>query len=128
MSDEHGPSMADRLTRQGEEALGRMVENLASNAGRHARSAVGFTVREQEGEVTLVVTDDGPGIAPAHRQAVFERFTRLDDARVRDRSGTGLGLAIVARIVERHRGTVAAGAGPGDAGAAITVVLPSLHD
>ena len=111
-----------------EEALGRMVENLASNAGRHARSAVGFTVREQDGEVTLVVTDDGPGIAPAHREAVFERFTRLDDARVRDRAGTGLGLAIVARIVERHRGTVAAGAGPGEAGAAITVVLPSLHD
>jgi signal transduction histidine kinase len=63
-----------------EEALGRMVENLASNAGRHARRQVTFSVREWDDQVA----DDGPGIAPDQREAVFERFTRLDDARVRD--------------------------------------------
>jgi signal transduction histidine kinase len=109
-----------------EDALGRVVENLAANAGRHARGRVAFAVREAHGHVELAVTDDGPGIPPADREVVFRRFTRLDDARERDRTGAGLGLAIVARIVERHRGTVTAGAGPADEGTTITVRLPAL--
>lgn len=108
-----------------EEALGRMVENLAANAARHARGAVAFTVREDDGRVRVVVADDGPGIDPDQREAVFERFTRLDEARARDRAGAGLGLAIVARIVARHGGTVRATAGPDDRGAAIVVDLPA---
>jgi len=106
-----------------EEALGRMVENLAANAARHARHQVTFTVHEDDGRVEVVVADDGPGIESDQREAVFERFTRLDEARAR--AGAGLGLAIVARIVERHGGTVRATAGPGATGAAIVVDLPA---
>jgi signal transduction histidine kinase len=109
-----------------EEALGRMVENLTSNANRHARQRVHFTVRERDDHVDLVIADDGPGIAPEDRDVVFRRFTRLDDARTLDHAGTGLGLAIVARIVERHGGTVHAGDGPDGVGTAVTVVLPAL--
>jgi signal transduction histidine kinase len=61
-----------------------------------------------------MVTDDGPGIAPGHRERVFERFSRLDDARSADDGGSGLGLAIVRQVAAAHHGTVAAvGTGPG---------------
>ena len=43
----------------------------------------------------------GPGIPPADRERVFDRFTRLDDARARDAGGSGLGLAIVRELVSR---------------------------
>ncbi|HEX8630881.1 MAG TPA: sensor histidine kinase, partial [Catenuloplanes sp.] len=62
----------------------------------------------------ITVVDDGPGIPAADRERVFDRFTRLDDARARDAGGAGLGLAIVRELVRRHGGTVAlADAGPG---------------
>ena len=84
----------------------------------------------------LSVSDDGPGIAAADRERVFERFTRLDAARSRDDGGSGLGLAIVRGVVARHGGTVTladarvdghtdgpAGAGPG---LRVVVRLPAM--
>ncbi|WP_082606245.1 sensor histidine kinase [Nocardioides sp. Root190] len=89
-------------------ALGQVVRNLVDNASRHATATVAVSVTETAGEVVLVVEDDGPGIAPADRERVFERFVRLDDARARDVGGSGLGLAIVREVVRAHGGTVAA--------------------
>ena len=57
-------------------------------------------------DVLLTVTDDGPGVPAADRERVFERFTRLDDARSRDEGGSGLGLAIVRELVRAHGGDV----------------------
>jgi signal transduction histidine kinase len=86
--------------------LARAIRNLLDNAERHAASTMTLALREAAEDAELVVADDGAGIAPAHRQAVFERFVRLDEARTRDDGGSGLGLAIVRDIVTRHRGTV----------------------
>lgn len=86
--------------------LRRVVRNLADNAARHAAAAVTFSLCQEGDLVVLVVDDDGPGIAPADREFVFERFTRLDDARDRDRGGAGLGLAIVRECVGAHGGTI----------------------
>ena len=98
---------ADQLT--------RAVRNLSSNAERHAEQRVTFELREIDGRSELVVADDGPGIAPEHRELVFTRFARLDEARSRDAGGSGLGLAIVQDIVTRHDGWVGVveHAGPG---------------
>lgn len=87
------------------DGLNRVVQNLLDNAVRHAQAAVTVTLTADD-HVTLTVADDGPGIPEQHREHVFERFTRLDDARSRDAGGTGLGLAIVRDLVARHGGTV----------------------
>lgn len=87
--------------------LARLVGNLADNALRHAASRVVVRVLPPG---TLEVQDDGPGIPPPDRERVFDRFTRLDEARVRDGAGTaggcGLGLAIARDIARAHGGTL----------------------
>jgi len=110
------------------DGLRRIVDNLVSNAVRHAASAVDVTVAAVDGRVEVTVADDGPGIPERDRERVFDRFTRLDDARARDAdsgqdSGAGLGLAIVRELVKVHHGRVTlAEGGPG---LRATVALPS---
>jgi signal transduction histidine kinase len=87
-------------------AVSRMVRNLVDNAVRHAKSRVDIHVGSRDNNVILTVSDDGPGIAPADRARVFERFVRLDSDRARSGGGTGLGLAIVAEVAAAHGGTV----------------------
>lgn len=119
-------------------ALRRLVENLVSNAVRHAASTVTLSAAagRQPGTAILSVVDDGPGIPAADRERVFQRFTRLDDARSRDAGGAGLGLAIVRELTRAHGGSIelasARTGGPGGSGAAgdretglrATVTLP----
>lgn len=100
-----GPPVAVLVTADRDE-LRRALGNLVDNAVRHAGSAVEVAVATQEDEVVLDVVDDGPGIAQADRDRVFDRFTRLDQARDRDTGGSGLGLAIVRELVSRADGRV----------------------
>ena len=96
------------------DALARVVGNLLDNAERHKTSQVRLAVQPDGPYHRVTVTDDGPGIPPVDRERVFDRFTRLDDARARDAGGSGLGLAIVRELVRRHRGSVTlSDAGPG---------------
>ena len=87
--------------------LHRAVGNLVDNAVRYARTQVEVAARVDQGWAVISVSDDGPGIAREDRERVFERFTRLDDARGRNSGGAGLGLAIVRELVTRAGGTVA---------------------
>lgn len=103
--------------------LAQVVTNLLGNAARHAHDVVRVALRETGADVVLTVDDDGDGIAPEHRERVFDRFTRLDEARSRDRGGAGLGLAIVRRVVTLHAGTVHVDDAP-SGGASFTVRLP----
>lgn len=91
-----------------ERDLASLVHNLLTNACRHATSTIRVTLTEDDHTVDLYVDDDGPGIPPADRARVFERFTRLDQARARDDGGAGLGLAICKAVVDAHHGTITA--------------------
>lgn len=106
--------------------LERLIRNLTDNAARHAVRQVRLALREDDGHVVLEVDDDGPGVPEEMREAVFERFTRLDDARDRQHGGTGLGLAIVSEIARAHGGSVAVTDAP-LGGARFTVTLPSAN-
>lgn len=87
-------------------SVGRVLDNLLDNAGRHAKSRVVLTASATESEAVIEVRDDGPGIPANARVHALDPFTRLDDSRSRKTGGMGLGLAIVRRIVEGHGGRV----------------------
>ncbi|GII04822.1 sensor histidine kinase [Planobispora takensis] len=103
---------ADVVVRGSAGQLRRLVANLVDNAVRHAESEVTVRLAVDGREAVLEVCDDGPGIPAEHHEAVFDRFTRLDEARDRDAGGSGLGLAIARDIAVRHGGGLAIVAGP----------------
>ena len=86
--------------------VARAARNLLANAQRHAGTVVQASVVVADDRLWLHVDDDGPGIDPAHRDDLFRRFSRLDEARTTDRGGSGLGLAIVASVATAHDGGV----------------------
>ena len=91
------------LTMKGDPALlGRMLANLLDNALMHGAGAIRVSLAA--GPV-LVVADEGPGVPAAEREAVLDRFVRLD--RSRATPGTGLGLALVKAAAQAHGGSVA---------------------
>ena len=104
----------------------RIVRNLLDNALAHARASVEVRATSSPEGARLDVIDDGPGIAEADRERVFDRFHRGDAARSRRTSGSGLGLAIARTLAERNGGTlVLADSDEGPAGAHFVLTLPS---
>ncbi len=84
--------------------LAQLVRNLVDNALRHAETRIWLATQVDGGECVLTVGDDGPGVLPADRERIFERFVRLDDSRARDTGGAGLGLAVARAIARSHGG------------------------
>ena len=85
--------------------LRQVVVNLVDNATRHSPPGGQVRVRVSAAAgsgIAIEVADDGPGIAPADRERVFQRFTRGESAD----GGTGLGLAIARWAVQLHGGTI----------------------
>ncbi len=104
-------------------ALERAVTNLLDNAAKWGPPGSTVTIRltAEDGVGRLVVDDEGPGIAEADREKVFNRFWRAEESR--SMPGSGLGLSIVRQVVERHSGRVGAGSAPGG-GARLVLEIP----
>ncbi len=90
--------------------LGQVLDNLLSNADRHAPPDTPIHINAAPGKRSMVVVrviDQGPGVPPDQRERIFERFVRSDvAAETGAGTSTGLGLAIVRGIVEAHAGRV----------------------
>ncbi len=82
--------------------------NLLSNAVKFAPSSttVTVTVTGSEQMVTIVVADQGEGIAPENLDRLFRKFQQVDSSSSRRKGGTGLGLAITKALVEQHGGRI----------------------
>lgn len=94
----------------------QVLYNLLANALRHTPpgESVTVTARQVDGQVEVVVSDTGEGIAAKDLPYVFERFFRADRSRSRATGGSGLGLTIAKQLVEAHGGRIQAeSAGPG---------------
>jgi heavy metal sensor kinase len=112
--------MADRLV------LRDAVTNLVDNAIKYGPegSTIRILVDGGPEHATLTVADEGPGIPPAHRDRIFDRFYRIDEGRSRGMGGTGLGLAIAKWAVEANGGRIALE--PTGKGSVFRIRLPRL--
>lgn len=104
--------------------LHRALQNLLSNAMRHAESRVRLTYRIGHKRCRIDVEDDGPGVPEEAWERVFTPFLRLDDSRTRASGGHGLGLSIVRRIIYWHAGRAHVGRSASLGGAQFSLVWP----
>lgn len=108
--------------------LARAIANLLDNAVSF--SPEGGVVRlgatRVGPDVLVSVEDEGPGVAPGLRAAIFERFATDRPAGMTDGRHSGLGLAIAKTIVERHNGRIEVGAPESGKGARFVIRLPAL--
>jgi signal transduction histidine kinase len=104
------------------ERLAQAIGNLVDNALLYGGRTIVLSAHEENGEVELHVTDDGPGFPEAFLARAFDRFSRVDDAR--SSGGTGLGLSIVALIGAAHGGSASV-ANVSDGGADAWISVPT---
>ena len=123
-----GITRADATSVRGDrDSLRVLVRNLVDNAVRYApeggRVDLSVELRDSDPRrLWVVVTDDGPGIPPAERERVFDRFYRVPGSSA---GGSGIGLALVRSIARHHGGDVRLDDGPGGVGLQVTVDLPA---
>ena len=100
---------ADRLH------LTSMLHNLLDNALKYGPAQPELTLRVvRAGRWAQVsVTDNGPGLAPAHQRRIFDKFYRVPTGNLHDVKGFGLGLTYVRRMMARHGGRVTVDSSPG---------------
>ena len=105
--------------------LAQVFSNLLNNAAKYTNSGghISFTVRQQEGEICVDITDNGIGIAKDMLREIFDMFTQVDYSLERAHAGLGVGLALSRRLVELHGGRLRAKSAGVGRGSTFTVCL-----
>jgi signal transduction histidine kinase len=127
-ADELGVSIAvahrdEQFFARGEaRGVRQILVNILGNAIRHssAHGTVAVEILARGANLTVTVSDEGPGIAPADQQRIFERYERVSDTP----DGTGLGLAIARRLARAMHGEIELESAPGE-GARFILVVPA---
>ncbi|WP_413374058.1 sensor histidine kinase [Paenibacillus taichungensis] len=90
------------------EQIKQVILILLDNAVKYSRAkgSVNVSLKKQNNDVVLAVSNTGEGIAAEHLDRIFDRFYRTDASRARKHGGHGLGLAIARSIVEQHKGEI----------------------
>ncbi|MCL1150785.1 ATP-binding protein [Shewanella ulleungensis] len=104
--------------------LSRAIENLLRNAIRYAEKNIYIESHQTKHRVSIVVKDDGPGLAEEELEAIFTPFYRPDSSRDRESGGWGLGLAITQAAINAHGGQIAA-TNQQPHGLVVTINLPT---
>ena len=119
----HVTEAADQIVAD-PDRIEQVVDNLFANALGHLHEGglVDLGAAFDGAACVLSVVDTGPGIQKEHLPHVFERFYKVDAARIKGSGGSGLGLTIAKAIVERHGGTLSATSEPGRT--VFTITLP----
>jgi signal transduction histidine kinase len=128
---DYDPAHAELLISADKRRLAQVMTNLIDNAKKYAGGATGISFKRIGDCAQIVVEDRGPGVAPADRQRIFQRFSRADaDAGKRGQdTGVGLGLSLVAEHVRLHEGQVwVTDRDDGEPGARFVVELPIQPD
>lgn len=115
-SDKDIEIQADRV------ALGRLLDNLVTNALNHGKPPVDITLDVDAANAVITVSDHGPGIEAGRRTEALRPFSRLDDARTLTGS-VGLGLALAETIAKAHNGHLSLDRAP-SGGLLVRIVLP----
>ncbi|MDQ1503943.1 MAG: hypothetical protein QOD57_1670 [Actinomycetota bacterium] len=125
---EFGPGAAnDGLAIQADKRrMERVIANLVENAARYGGGATRVIVDAGHYVARVAVDDEGPGVVPEEREAIFERFFRGSAAGQRrgGGQGSGLGLSLVSEHVRLHGGRVWVEDNPAGAGARFIVEIP----
>ncbi len=100
ISPEHALALQGQMT-----SISILIRNLLDNAIRYSppNSHIWVRLEEKKQSIVLQVADNGPGVPPAYRKRIFERFYRVLGNKAH---GTGLGLAIVQQIADLHQATI----------------------
>ncbi|AYC33715.1 HAMP domain-containing protein [Pseudomonas cavernae] len=108
--------------------LHRALQNLVTNAMRHAETRVRLSYKVGSRRCRLEVEDDGPGVPESERERLFQPFLRLDNSRTRASGGHGLGLSIVRRIIYWHGGRALIDRSDSLGGARFSLVWPRRQE
>ncbi|WP_343611468.1 response regulator [Novosphingobium sp.] len=106
--------------------MAQVLGNLLNNAAKYTPEGgqIGLSLRVENGEAVIAVSDNGLGIPPAMQSRIFQLFTQIEDHSVHAKGGLGIGLALARQLVEMHGGTIEAHSGGIGQGSTFTLRVP----
>jgi PAS domain S-box-containing protein len=108
--------------------LAQVLSNLLNNAAKYTSRGgkISLTVRQQDADAVIEVSDTGIGIASDMLPHIFDLFIQADRSQIQSQNGLGIGLTLVRQLVEIHGGTVSAASSGIGRGSTFTVRLPTV--